>query len=104
MTGFTFDQESADCRKLNVIGRFTERASRSVLRKSQAADWDAGEGSAYAVFVNVRRGQGAGGQAAVVCGLLIGIGEFDQLRVASGAAQQLHPDQQPVRSKNPRVR
>jgi hypothetical protein len=32
------------------------------------------------------------GRAAVACGLLVGVGEFDQFRFAPGSTQELHPD------------
>src|SRR5262249_45851431 len=41
----------------------------------------------------------AGGRAAVPCGLFIGVGEFDQLRLAPGPPEQLKADRQSVRSE-----
>src|SRR5690242_14130562 len=37
------------------------------------------------------------GRAAVVGGLLVGVSEFDQLRLTPRSAQQFHPDRQSVR-------
>jgi hypothetical protein len=39
------------------------------------------------------------GRAAVARGLLVGVGEFDQFRLAQGSTQELHPDREPTCSE-----
>src|SRR5205085_4701111 len=44
-------------------------------------------------------GRSTGRRAPVMCRLLVGVGEFDQLRLAPRSPEQLEPDRQSVRGE-----